>query len=542
MLRARIEACDALIHVVGLSYGFEPVGRDSSEARRSYTQLEYELARELSKPVYVFVCAEGFAYDEHPPVEHEELQRAHRTRVTSGDEIFEEVESPQALAARVHALQARVDKLAEELRRARSWLGRGVVVGLVVLALLGGGLWWVTRQTGKTAARLAEVETELDQQRRYIRRVADVYTEQKTQLAELKLTDAELFDRALGVAAEREGIALAELRSGVNLFVAAVHADPKAGFLDRALADFAEQDFSGAAENAGHAADLARKKRLAAEARVRRATDDARRAREREREARTLQGRSLLAAGRAGEAVAALSQALEVSPRADMPEKWAALTVLLGDALNGWAKVAVGDAITQHRVGAIAAYRRAIEVYSRAAFPKEWAMTQHNLANALRAQAEASEDRMRARLLGEAVAACRLALEVRTREAFPQDWAWTQNNLANALSAQARASEGGTRARLLGEAVAALRLALEVRTREALPQGWAWTQNNLAFALHTQAAGAVTEQRLLLLKEAVVAMRSALQVWTARASPGRHAPRVKWIKSVERKIRKLESR
>ncbi len=458
MLRARIETCDGMIHVVGRSYGFEPVERSPSEARRSYTQLEYELARELGKPVYVFVCVEGFAYDDHPPVEgeHEELQRAHRTRVTSGDEIFEEIDSPEALAARVHALQARVDKLAEELRRAGSWLGRGVVVALVVLAVLGGGLWWVTGRTGKTEARLAEVETELDRQRRYIRRVANVYTEQKAQLAELKLTDKELFDRALGVVAEREGIAPGELRAGVNLFVAAVRADPKADFLDKALADFAEQDFSAAAENAGQAADLARKKRRAAEALVRRATDDARSAREREREARTLQGRSLLAAERNGEAVEAFLQALEVSPRADMPGKWAALNVLLGDALNGWADIAVGNAIARHRVDAIAAYRRAIEVYLRDAFPQDWAMTQNNLAVALHAQAASSEGSARPRLFEEAIAAYRRAIEVYSREAFPQDWAMTQNNLANALRAQAEASEGGTRSRLLGEAVCGL--------------------------------------------------------------------------------------
>ncbi len=118
----------------------------------------------------------------------------------------------------------------------------------------------------------------------------------------------------------------------------------------------------------------------------------------------------------------------------------------------------------------------------------------------------------------------------------------TQNNLANALKDQAKGSEGVTRARLLGEAFAACRLALEVYTREALPQGWAGTQNYLALALTAQATEAVGEQRLLLLQEAVVAMRSALQVWTAQASPGRHASKVKWIKSVERKIRKLKSR
>ncbi len=37
-------------------------------------------------------------------------------------------------------------------------------------------------------------------------------------------------------------------------------------------------------------------------------------------------------------------------------------------------------------------------------------------------------------------------------------------------------------------------------------------------------------------------MRLALQVWTAQTSPGNHAPRVEWIKSMEEEIRKLKSR
>ncbi|MGR3364952.1 MAG: DUF4062 domain-containing protein, partial [Maritimibacter harenae] len=80
MLRARLAECDAMIHVVGMRYGAEPSERAPGEPRRSYTQLEVDVARELGLPVYVFVCGPDFPYAdcEPEPEELQELQRAHR--------------------------------------------------------------------------------------------------------------------------------------------------------------------------------------------------------------------------------------------------------------------------------------------------------------------------------------------------------------------------------------------------------------------------------------------------------------------------------
>src|SRR5271170_5018347 len=65
MLRVRIAGCDAQVHVAGECFGSEPAQRDPQEPRRSYTQMEYDLARELKKPVYVFICGADFPYDPH---------------------------------------------------------------------------------------------------------------------------------------------------------------------------------------------------------------------------------------------------------------------------------------------------------------------------------------------------------------------------------------------------------------------------------------------------------------------------------------------
>ena len=80
MLRTKIAACDAVVHLAGEVYGAEPQERAPDEPRRSYTQMEYDLARELKKPLYLFVCGDDFPYDEHAPedADKRELQQAHR--------------------------------------------------------------------------------------------------------------------------------------------------------------------------------------------------------------------------------------------------------------------------------------------------------------------------------------------------------------------------------------------------------------------------------------------------------------------------------
>ena len=93
MLRDKIADCDALIHIAGMRYGAEPDPTSLPEgtSRRSYTQMEVALARELKvEKVFTFVCPEDFPYDttaqngdalSEEPDELRELQRAHRERL-----------------------------------------------------------------------------------------------------------------------------------------------------------------------------------------------------------------------------------------------------------------------------------------------------------------------------------------------------------------------------------------------------------------------------------------------------------------------------
>src|SRR5258707_775743 len=56
VLHDLIDRCDAVIHLAGFYYGAEPPQRPVGKPRRSYTQIEYDVARELGKPIYLFLA------------------------------------------------------------------------------------------------------------------------------------------------------------------------------------------------------------------------------------------------------------------------------------------------------------------------------------------------------------------------------------------------------------------------------------------------------------------------------------------------------
>ncbi len=94
MLRRRLHDCDAVIHLVGFRFGAEPKDRPASAPRRSYTQMEFHIARELGKPIYVFLSHEASLRD--PPkldeapeaAELVALQLAHRKAVQSTNHLY----------------------------------------------------------------------------------------------------------------------------------------------------------------------------------------------------------------------------------------------------------------------------------------------------------------------------------------------------------------------------------------------------------------------------------------------------------------------
>src|SRR5262245_59746474 len=94
MLRRRLHDSDAVIHIVGFRFGAEPNQRPANAPRRSYTQMEFDIARDLQKPVYVFLSADATVRQPPNPDEQPEdddagaLQRAHRGAVQKTNHLY----------------------------------------------------------------------------------------------------------------------------------------------------------------------------------------------------------------------------------------------------------------------------------------------------------------------------------------------------------------------------------------------------------------------------------------------------------------------
>jgi tetratricopeptide (TPR) repeat protein len=106
-LRELIEPCNAVIHLVGFYCGAEPPQRLPGQPRRSYTQLEYDVARQLGKPVYLFLAAENCEFDVHPAQNEEEkaLQLAHRRAIESCGDVYYSFASIEEVASRVREMR-----------------------------------------------------------------------------------------------------------------------------------------------------------------------------------------------------------------------------------------------------------------------------------------------------------------------------------------------------------------------------------------------------------------------------------------------------
>ncbi len=107
MLLDLIGRCDALIHLAGFYYGAEPLQRPPGRRRRSYTQLEYDVARELEKPIYLFLAAEGCAFDARPKQgkKKQELQLAHRHAIEKCGDVYYAFTNREELRSRMRELR-----------------------------------------------------------------------------------------------------------------------------------------------------------------------------------------------------------------------------------------------------------------------------------------------------------------------------------------------------------------------------------------------------------------------------------------------------
>lgn len=166
MLVTKIKTCNAVVHLAGFYYGAESQPLPADDERRSFTQMEYEIAMELGLPCYVFLCGEKFPFDEHDPEPEEKraLQLAHRGRLLSRDELFYEFDTREDLNSRTRELQLSVDALRDELAKERSRRRMTLVVSVaaLLLALVGGVVLF--KKTQDQGAMIEQTTSKLDKQ------------------------------------------------------------------------------------------------------------------------------------------------------------------------------------------------------------------------------------------------------------------------------------------------------------------------------------------------------------------------------------------
>jgi tetratricopeptide (TPR) repeat protein len=550
MIEEKIAGCEAVIQIVGIRYGAEPDPSTLPEVatRRSYTQMEADIARKLEKKLYLFVCSEDFPYDQ-ATAESEELQglqRAYRAEIAKGEILRTEVKNREELGRKVRELQFELEKLKGEIGRNQ----RRVVVSLVVLLLLlggiGAGIW---RLPG-----VVKKEVGYDRGRAREQLVADIKSEAQKKIVEAgddwrktieieewrdqQLSDLDRFLDRIQQTFDA-GEATESYRKATDL-LAGKGADEALAYLqargNQRKSQIEMQTNRRDQEEAG-LRNLLQEELLAAsllETKFRFDDAEAKYRQVLEKSGSWPKARNdftwfLITRGEVIEPAAGnakLQEALELcrgtlvfALRQTAPQDWAATQNNLGWVLRDLGERRSGEQCAQYLQQSLAAYRSALEVRTREQLPQDWAATQNNLGIVLRDLGEQASGEQSALYLQQSLAAYRSALEVRTREQLPQRWAATQSNLGMVLRDLGERASGEQSALYLEQALAAYRAALEVRTREQLAQQWATTQNNLGMVLAVLGERASGAQGALYLEQALAAYRAALEVRTREQLP-----------------------
>jgi NADH:ubiquinone oxidoreductase subunit E len=159
VLRDKIDPCEGLIQIVGQGYGAEPPTVDARFGRVSYTQFEFLYASEKKKKTWLLfagdVCTRDTPLERldlsndstHPDpagyqAERRALQLTYRDKRRNDGHLYYDATGDADLELKVERLR---DELAELGRAFKVWQNtvlRAFVIGFVLLALIGGSVWW----------------------------------------------------------------------------------------------------------------------------------------------------------------------------------------------------------------------------------------------------------------------------------------------------------------------------------------------------------------------------------------------------------------
>ena len=189
----------------------------------------------------------------------------------------------------------------------------------------------------------------------------------------------------------------------------------------------------------------------------------------------------------------------------------------LGVVLEWLAHRLAGRAALDTLAEALAAHDAALSLYPIKTFPTEWASTQNSRAIVLLALGHRLKGEQSLAALRQGRIAAEAALAIRTRE-VPHEWARSQNTLGGLLTRLAVELDGGDTLELLLKARLAFEAALGVWTREEVPDDWTMAQNNLGIVLKRLGERLDGEAAVEVLTQSKAAYEAVLTVRTREAS------------------------
>lgn len=343
MLRRTILGCDAVIHIAGGRHGAEPRAREAGGWRRSYTQMEMDMALELRKPLYLFLCEEGYPYDPpragDPEEEGEEvqvLQRRHREAIARADALRCRVRSVEEIEKQVLTLRPEVEVL-----RRRLWVMHWslVVAALLiagVLTFVGVKLAGVKRDTEEIAQRSAHMDQGVQEvqvgQSEIRRMLAEMQDEMRKGVGETQQKgrdkEAGVYERALGVLAAKHQMEPDKLREMIPVWIKDLRARAEASPYDLALADYVEGRYASAARHGEESIVQAERRRK--EAKIEGIVS-----REELARGHVVTGDARAAEGRGEVAAVHYRQALALTDREEDPLTWGVTAALLAAQEDG---------------------------------------------------------------------------------------------------------------------------------------------------------------------------------------------------------------
>lgn len=450
MIEHKIAGCEAVIHIVGCRFGAgpDPATLPEGAARRSYTQMEADIARQLGKKLYLFVCPEDFPYDQGPPENEElqQLQRDYRAEISKSKTIRTKVANREELSRKVRELQFELERLKSTMGRHRRRVMALLAVLVIALGGIGAGVWWwlptVVKKEISYDQNKAREELATEIRRNAQRKIEEAGNDWRKAMEVEKWRDQQLadLDRFLERIQETfdAGDATESYRKATDLLTAKGPGEALAYLQARSAQrqSLIEMQASRRDREETELRKLLQEELLAASLLENNSEFDAAEAKYRQ----VVEKSGTWAKGRNDFAWFLIQRGRDMEP--DL----------------GKAKFSEAAEVC----------RATASLVSRDKTPEDWATTQSTLGIALQEIGTRLGGEEAKRYLEQAVAAQRSALEVRTRQQLPEQWARTQNNLGGALRELGTRSGGEEGRKYLEEAFVAYRSALEFYSRESL--------------------------------------------------------------------------